>query len=66
MVECGLRVAEEVTMVRVVNFMAVRLGMVWLVSVVHVVWLMVRSVHFVGVRLYCMNVMRVVFGDMMV
>ena len=47
-------------MVRVINFMAVRLGVTWLVPVVHVVEVVVRSV-LGGVVFCCMDVMGVVF-----
>ena len=46
-------------MVRVINFMAVRLGETWLVPVVHVVEVVVSSV-LGGVVFCCMDVMRVV------
>ena len=63
MVECRLRVVEEVTMVRVVNFMAVSFGVTWLVPVVHVVEVVVSSV--LGwVVFCCMDVMRMIFRSM--
>ena len=62
MVECRLRIVEELSVVRVVNLMAVILGVMRLVSVVHVVQRMVWSVDrmmFCGV-----DVMRVMFRNM--
>ena len=61
MVECRLRIVEELSVVRVVNLMAVILGVMRLVSVVHVVQKMVWRVD--GMMFCGLGVMRVMFRN---